>query len=318
MRRTLRWLDAVVARREQGTALALFRVACGLCVLNIIVPMVLTGVHRIVLVDLAHGGYHSNKANWLMSLLGGPTPSGVLLLCGLLTLGGLAMVLGAGGRLTNLATNQLLIALFTLNPGAGGGHDRLLTNAIWLLVLGNSTATLSLDSRLRRGRWISDTLVAAWPRHLATLQVVVVYTATGLQKVGVDWWPWGGLTAIYKSLLMPNWRRFDMSWVGHVFPLTQLATIGTLIFEIGAPILLLAAWYRDTRTRPGRLRALLNRIDPRWIWGLSGVGLHMGIHLFMNVGPFSWVTMSYYFCWWSPDEWAALARRLRPGAQTSP
>ncbi len=315
MRRLWAWTLSLVDRREHGLALALFRVGLGLCVLNILLPMLGTGVQDFVYVDIHHGGYRELTPNWLMNLLGGPSPEGVARLCWLLVAGGVLMTLGLGGRLTHLITGQLLLAMFSLNPGAGGGHDRLLTNAVWLLVLGDGTATLSLDCRLRTGRWTSAREVACWPRYLATLQVVVVYTATGLQKLGVDWWPWGDFAAVYKALLMPNWRRFDMSWVGHVYPLTQLLTVGTLVFEIGAPVLLLAAWYRDTRTRPGRLRALLNRLDPRWMWALGGIGLHMGIHLFMNVGPFSWVTMSYYICWWSADEWA---RRLRLRAQTSP
>ena len=64
------------------------------------------------------------------------------------------------------------------------GDDRLLTNALWLLVLSRSTATLSLDCRLRTGQWVSSVLVPAWPRYLALYQLVLVYGTTGLQKLG--------------------------------------------------------------------------------------------------------------------------------------
>lgn len=325
MRRTITWLWGVLQRREVGTSLALFRIAAGLCVLTIMLPMVATGVHHLVLADVTDGGYRSvAKDLWIVNLLGGPTAAGIDRLCALLAVAATLLVLGLGGRLTALLTLALTLAFFRLNPGSGGGHDRLLTNALWLLVLARSTATLSLDSRIRTGRWTSDARVAAWPRYLAVYQLVVVYTATGVQKLGVDWMPWGGFAALYKALLMPTWRRYDMDWVAWVYPLTQLGTVLTLLFEIGAPVFLLAAFYRDTRTRPGRLRAFSNRVDLRLVWALIGVGLHLGIHAFMNVGPFSWVTLSFYACLWHPDEWRALGRRVlarigrAPAAQTSP
>lgn len=310
MRRLLDWLGGVLAREEAGTSLALLRIGAGLCVLHIVVPMSQTGAWKLVMLDAAHGGYRGLTPNWLASLLGGATPEGARNLLVLLGLSGLALTLGLGGRLTALVTGQALIAFFGLHTGAGGGHDRLLTNAIWLLVLGRASETLSLDCWLRTRRLRSERPVAAWPRWLAVWQLVVMYTATGLQKVGVDWTPWGGFTALYKALLMPNWRRWDMDWIAPFFPLTQLGTALTLVFEIGAPVWLLALWYRETRARPGRLRAWMNRVDLRSVWVGMGVALHAGIHLFMNVGPFSFVTLSYYACLYHPDEWRALARRL--------
>lgn len=319
MRRALRWLEGVLVRREEGTTLALFRICCGLCALYIVIPMVLTDVHHLVLVDVHDGGYRPVSPNWLMNLLGGPTRTGVDRLCALIVIAGSAMALGLGGRLTCLVTTQLLMTMFQLNSGSGGGHDRLLTGGMWLITLSRSTETLSLDCWLRTRRWRSTTPIPAWPRFVAVYQLVLVYTTTGLQKLGEDWTPWGHYQALYKALLLPNWQRFDMSWIGPFYPLTQAATLGTLIFEIGAPVFLLAAFYRDTRERPGRLRALSNRLDLRRIWALIGFGLHLGIHIFMNVGPFSYVTLSFYACLWHPDEWAALGRRIRGRrAQTSP
>lgn len=302
------WLD----RREPATALALMRVLLGLCILHIVVPLVETGAHHLLLVDLSDGGYTRIIGNnTLLDLLGGATRTGVDRLCALNAAAAICVILGLGGRVSIFVALQALIALFSLNPASGGGHDRLLTNGLWLLVLGESTATLSLDARLRHGRWVRDALVAAWPRYLAVFQLVVVYTATGLQKVGVPWTPWGGFSALYRALLMPSWQRWNMDWIGPFFPLTQMGTVGTLIFEVGAPVWLLAAWYRDTRTRPGRLRALFNRLDVRRIWVAAGVALHVGIALFLNVGVFSWVTLSFYVALFHPDEWAAWARRLR-------
>ena len=321
MRRALAALWGWVGRTERGTSLALFRIGLGLCVLNVVLPMLWTGVHELLLVDLSDGGYKAIKGDWLVDLLGGPTRLGVGRL-GLLTgASGLLLALGLGGRFTALITLLCCVSLFKLNPAVGGGHDRLLTNALWLTVLAESTATLSLDCLLRTRRLTSERLVPAWPRFLAVYQIVVVYVATGMQKVGVDWMPWGGFSAVYKALLMPSWRRFDMSWLGPFYPLTQLASAMTLVFEWGTPVWLLSAWFRDTRLRPGWLRATFNRLDLRALWALMGLGMHLGIQLFMNVGPFSWVTLSFYAGLWHPDEWRAGWERVRARlgrAQTSP
>jgi hypothetical protein len=309
-----RWFP-LLARQEDGTSLALFRIGVGLCLLHVTVPMLLTGVHGALLVDVSWGGYRKLAPDhWLPGVLGGATPEAVeVLVWGTLACGVL-LVLGLGGRLTSFVALQFAMGLFSLNRSAGGGHDRLVTNALWLLVLGNATATLALDAWLRRGRFTSPRPVSAWPRWLGVWQLVLMYTTTGLQKVGADWMPWGGFAALYKALLMPSWQRSsDMRWLGEVYPLTQAATVGTLIFEAGAAVWLLAAWYRHTRTRPGRLRAWCNRVDLRRLWALAGVGLHLGIAHFMDVGVFSWITLSFYACLWSPDEWRAAGRRLLRG-----
>lgn len=325
MKRLLALISGWVARREPGTSLALFRIGLGLCVLYVTLPMMALGVQHLVLTDVASGGYREIKGDWLVGLLGGPTREGVDRLCWLTTGAGLLVALGLGGRVSALLALFSCVSLFRLSPEAGGGHDRLLTNGLWLTALAESTATLSLDCLVRTRRLVSERLVAAWPRYLAVFQLVVMYTATGMQKVGVDWMPWGGFKAVYKALLMPSWMRFDMDWLGPFFPLTQVASVLTLVFEWGAGVWLLAAWYRDTRDRPGRLRAQFNRLDLRLVWALMGVCMHAGIHLFMNVGPFSYVTLSFYACLWHPDEWARAGRRVlgwvggrAREAQTSP
>jgi hypothetical protein len=211
---------------------------------------------------------------------------------------------------TALAALQVLLALFSVNGEVGGGHDRLLTNALWLLVLASSTATASLDCRLRTGAWTSDRPVAAWPRWLAVYQLVLVYVTTGMQKIGAEWWPWGDWSAVWYTLWIPHWARIDARWLTPLYPLTQLATLGTMCFELGSPLLLLAFWYRATRGRRGRLRALFNRVDARRAFALAGLSLHLGIVALMDVGPFSAAAAAFYLCLWSPDEYAALGRAL--------
>ena len=43
-------------------------------------------------------------------------------------------------------------------------------------------------------------------------------------------------------------------------------------------------------------------MDFRSLYALIGVGLHIGIWATMEVGPFTWVSLTYYICFFSPDE----------------
>jgi hypothetical protein len=303
---------ARLAHKEPATPLALFRIAVAAILLGTFSDMVLTGVVPPVWFDVDQGGAYSLRGGqWLVAALGGATPEAVWPLLGLSMLGSLLLLLGLGGRVTAFVVLQGCIALFSINPSAGGGHDKLLTNALWLLVLSPATATLSLDARIRTGAWRSDRAVAAWPRYIAIFQIALVYGLTGIQKLGAEWMPWGGFSALYYSLLLPSWARFDLSFIAWIYPLTQLATALTWIWEVTWPSVLLAFYFRATWQRPGHLRALSNRLDWRRLYVLIGIGVHLGIWATMNVGPFSFASMAFYLCLFHHDEYTALAQRLR-------
>jgi hypothetical protein len=305
-----RWV-ALLAEREDGTSLALFRIACGACILYAVGSVVVYGMVPVIWLGPADGGYGPVGAGpRLFQWFGGVTPTTVWAVVGATLLAGLLLMLGAGGRLTALLALQGYMAVTGINGNTLGAYDWLLTNALWLLVLARSTATLSLDCRLRTGRWRSSELVSAWPRYLAIYQIVLVYWSTGMHKLSRSWVPGGGFSALYYILQEPTWQRRDMTWLAHVYPLTQVATATTWVWEITAPLLLLVLWYRRTRERPGRLRALCNRLPLRGLWVATGVAMHLGILLTMDVGPFSLVALSYYACLFHPDEWRRLGRRL--------
>lgn len=308
--------------REPATPLALFRIAIGVGVLYTVLPMISAGVVSTMWMDRAYGGYRKLQPDqWLVEMLGGANDASVTILVGLAVIAGLLLIVGFGSRITALVANQVMIALFAINSEGGGGHDRLLTAALWLLVLAPATATLSVDAKLFGDdkRFVSGHKVVAWPRYLIIFQLVVVYAATGLQKLGQEWMPWGDWSALYYAMLAPSWQRFDTDWIASIYPLTQLGTAATWVWEVGAPLWLLAFWYRATRDRPGRVRALFNRIDVRAWMAAIGVFFHLVLWVMLNLGPFSLVTMSFYLCLWHHDEYAALwhritGRRSRGGA----
>ena len=289
-------LVARLAHREPATPLALFRIATGLVILVTLADMLLTDTLAAIWYPIAAGGIIDTRSDhWLIAALGGPDPSVVNGLVAAAGLGAVLLVLGLGSRVAALSTLQCCLALFSLHPGTGGGHDRLIVNGLWLLFLAPSDATLSLWSRIRTGSWVSTTPAPAWVRYLIVYQIVLVYTCTGVQKLGSDWWPWGDFRAVYYSLLTPSWQRWEsLAWVADLYPLTQAGTAVTLLWEMTWGLVLLALHYRATRTRPGRLRALFNRLDVRRLYVWTGIGVHLGIWAMMNLGPFSWITLTYY------------------------
>ncbi|HRX83860.1 MAG TPA: HTTM domain-containing protein, partial [Phycisphaerae bacterium] len=269
-------------RTEPGDSLAVARIACGLCVLWTIGSMVSAGLVQVLWLDAAHGGYRERVGvNWLVALLGGPEPAVVwtLVIGGLL--GGAALVAGIAGRVAALVAGQALTALVFLNSQAAGSYDLMLTNALWILVLSRSTATLSLACRLRRGAWRSAVEVPAWPRYLLLIQLVAIYFSTGIQKLSNCWTPAGGFSALYYILQQPSWQRGDMRWIAHVYPLTQFGTALAWIWELTCPLLLLAVYFRATPNRTGRLRRLFARIHYIPVFVAIGVTMHLLTWLLM-------------------------------------
>jgi hypothetical protein len=298
------WVDWL-ATPESATAAALFRVATGLGVIVSIAPVLEAGVALDLWTDRAFGGIEDVTPGWLVSLLGGPTPlvvSGVLAAA---LLGGVFLIIGFGGRLTSFATLQLCIALFDLNTHAGGSHDELLTNALWLVFLMGGTGTLSLDARLRTGRWYPEAMIGRWARFLVVYQLVLMYATTGWQKLSSHWVPGGGETALYYILQQPTWQRVDFRWVAWEpwFTLSRVGTATSWTWEVFSPIWLVA-WVASMSARPSWWR----RLRVREVYAVVGVLFHILILVAMEVGPFSWVSLAYYTCVVHPWEWDAAFR----------
>lgn len=290
---------------EDGLSLALVRIAAGLIVLTHLGRLLLAGVVPLVWYDAEHGGLRDLAHPWVLAL-GGATPPVVHTLIAALALSALALTLGLATRPAAFLTWLGYRTLGDLNNHAGGSYDELIINVLFLLVLARSGQRWSVDAWWR-GR---SGLVPAWPRWLMVFQLVVVYCSTGLQKVSNHWVPWGDLDALWYILQQPTWHHFDMAWLAPLYPLTRLATLGTWVFEVGSPVILLAAWFRATRERPGRLRAWCNRVDLRGLWLTAGFFMHLGIEATMEVGPFSLIALTLYLACYSPDEWRAWGGRL--------
>jgi hypothetical protein len=98
-------------------------------------------------------------------------------------------------------------------------------------------------------------------------------------------------------------------------------TAVTWVWEWSAPLLLLGFWFRETRLRPGRFRALCNRLNVVGLYLGIGAVFHLGTHAVLELGIFPWAVMSLYPAAVHPDRWQAwgdqlagwLVRRKRNG-----
>jgi len=314
-----RWV-AFTGEVERASVMAAFRIAVGALTLATLVHSALGDVVSTLWIDAGYGGAVAlGEGPWLVALFGGPTPAVVWTVFAVACAASILVCVGAGGRVPAMVAAHTSWALTRINGSAGGGYDLLITNALFLIFVSGANRTASVDCRVRTGRWTSDDLVPAWPRRLLILQLLVMYAATGLQKGSPVWNPLGGYTALYYVLQDPNWRRFDLSWVGGYMPIVRVATAVTWHFELGAPFLFLWYWADRTRARGGWLRRALTRFDLRKVFVAIGVGLHLGVFVALDVGPFSPLSLAYYLALFSPDEWrgwwARSGRTARPASR---
>lgn len=193
-------------------------------------------------------------------------------------------------------------------PLGDRGIDTLLRNVVLILSMSACGRRFGVDALLFGARREAP----AWPRHLLVLQVAVMYFCAGVQKTALSWGPLGGFSALFLILQDPAVAGWRFGWLSRFYPLTQLATAATMVFEWSACLVPLVYGYRATRTSPGRLRAWFNAARPMRVWVAIGVALHLGIAATMSLGIFPWAMLSLYPSFVHPDE---LKRALRrPGA----
>lgn len=307
-----RWV-ALLDRTEAATSLALVRIALGLIVAAHVARQ-WWGTPPLYWFDRAHGGFRHLDDPGILGWFGGATPEVIAAFSLAAGASGLVMAIGWQTRAAMFATWFTWRALADLNPHSGGSYDELIKNILFVLLISGAGHALSLDARGRPAR-----AVAAWPRWLLVGQLVLVYWMTGLQKVSDSWVPGGELDALWYILQQPTWvrRDLDMQALAPFFPVTQVMTLSVWLWEQCGPLLLIAAWFRHTRTRAGRLRAWFNRVDVRVLYLLFGLGMHAGIEALMDVGAFSTATASMYFACFHPDELRAWWRR-KPARKSSP
>lgn len=265
-------LDRFLFAPVDARAVAAMRITLGLLLLLEWVPLgpqFVTLYHVDGIVD-AHL-IETNWTPWTVRVLEGLTPPQLMAVYGIGILAIGAFTIGALTPLANVVVATLLVAIHHRNPWIQNGGDRLLRIWTLMMLVAPSGAMWSVDAWLR-ARWglpVRAT-VSAFVLRLVQIQLVVMYTYTGLVKLGDPAWVRGD--AIYYAISDGGFSRAP--WlldpiVQHAVarPFLRLLDLVTLIFEIGFGPLVL--W---SRTRTATL--------------IAGVLLHGGIFLTMAVGLF--------------------------------
>ncbi|MAQ15385.1 MAG: hypothetical protein CMN30_11400 [Sandaracinus sp.] len=301
--------------REDGTSLALVRLLVGFVLLA---DQLIAG--QLGLVEHLWGPHTSGGLALaadahpmpLMFEVFGAEPGTATILWWTMVVACLCLGLGFLGRLAAAVVVFASAQEAMIFPIGDRGIDIILRAICLILVFSRCTATLSVDAYLRRGKLHTGERIPAWPRYLCVVQLLWVYFSAGIHKRG-DWWPWRGASALWRILHDPHFARFDLTdpkweWL---FPLTQLGTIGTMLFEITPPVFLLALYYQRFPQRAGRVGTFLLRIHYRELFLALGITFHVGLMASMRLGIFPYGVLAIYPAFFAPDEILAFARRVR-------
>jgi hypothetical protein len=308
--RLLRAWVALWDRREPATALAAVRIAVAVVLLYDLLVVWHLDLIEVLWARPPEGYAVDTAGRWATRWLGSGPESAVALWMAAV-IGLVAIITGTLTRVACIVVVLVSAQLAHRAPDADRGIDGLIRIALFILALSRCNAVWSVDAWVRRriGRPMPAE-VPAWPRYLLFAQLIWVYFSGGHNKTGLEWGPAGGFTALANALGDPHFARFDPAWVDAIYPLTRVATAVTMLFELGAPLMLLFTYYAATADRPGRLRRWCNRLRLRWIWISLGVMFHLGIALTMKLGIFPAAMLALYPVLLLPGELERLVRRL--------
>jgi len=173
----------------------------------------------------------------------------------------LLLALGLGTRLAAFVAWFLHWTLMNSADPLVYGVDRYAHIFLFYLIVVPSGRTFSLPSWFS-GHPVRPTETARLGLRVMQIHLALSYFASGIEKAGgIDWWS-GDL--IFRAFSLPDYQRWDMSWLA-TFPLiAQLACLTTLTLEIGYCVFI---WPKRTRTL--------------WLSGI--VGLHLGIAVLLGL-----------------------------------
>ena len=310
--RWVRFWDA----RERGESLALVRILVPLVLLWDLSEVWHLSLVRVLWAPIEEGGLgpasYAAPTIELYEWLGATLQTTHVLLA-LSVLSALSLMLGVCSRTSALVLLLAYAQLEKLSPDADRGIDTLLRNVLCILVFARAGGTLSLGARFRRGSFVNDALVPAWPRYLLIAQLVVLYFFAGVSKDSANWSIRGDYSALFYILSEPHTARFSLphELLVAAYPLLQLATLSTVLWERAAILLPLLFWLRKTRTRGSFFHRWVNRLRLLELWIGTGVFFHLTLALLLSLGIFPWGCLALYPAFATPDALQHGAGRLR-------
>jgi Vitamin K-dependent gamma-carboxylase len=302
--------------RERGESLALVRILVPLVLLWDLTQVWQLSLVRVLWAPVEEGGLgpasHDAPVIELYQWLGATLQTTHVLLA-LTVLSALSLALGVFSRTSALILLLAYAQLEKLSPDADRGIDTLLRNVLCILVFARAGSTLSLGARFRRGSFVSEELVPAWPRYLVIAQLVVLYFFAGLSKDSANWSLRGDYAALFYVLSEPHAARFELprELLVRLYPLLQLGTISTVLWERAAILLPLLLWLRKTRAHGGLLRRWVNRLRLLELWVGTGVFFHLTLALLLSLGIFPWGCLALYPALLRPEALHHAVARLR-------
>ena len=209
-------------------------------------------------------------------------------------------------RVMSVAVWFLTMTFINRNPIIKNGGDDVLCAGLFLLMFMPTGRAFSLDRWLGRRRYEMRGLVppdgdapmiSPWSVRVLQIQLAVLYMTTGLAKlrghvsitfdpefsvkIAGTWWEGTSVYYVLNDVTMARvaWPELPMPWWA-----TYAMTWSSLFFEVFFPFLVLSRWTR------------------RWtLW--FGVLFHIGIYLLIEVGWFSFYTLSLYGAWIPGEFW---------------
>jgi hypothetical protein len=189
-------------------------------------------------------------------------------------------------RLMNLAVWFGALCFIYRNPNILNGGDDVMQVGVFLLLLAPCGKALSLDALVRRW-WTGQpgpAYTPAWPVRLIQIQLCLIYCTTGIIKLKGEWsdgpfqgtW-WDG-TSIHYVLNYVTMSRWSFAQLPLPLWMTAAMTYVSVWWEALFPLLVLPRWTRGPA-----------------LW--FGVLFHLGIYFTIEVGWFSFYTLSFYGVW---------------------
>jgi len=288
--------------REAPHALALLRITFGAAITANVAQQILCGQVLEMYAEIEHGGIFSfrfNNSPYSLFQYLGLSAAVCWALAGIQLVAGTTLTLGLFTRFSAFLVWIIQGTFYDRMIMFRYDGDNVYRVATWLMLLAPAGACWSLDA-LWRGKGSLD--IPKWPRRLFMAQLAIIYSRTGLVKLGSSWSFLDSWQAIYLAVNLPGIARWPGDWAARVFPLTQLATFISKWFEVTFFLLPLNQYLRRDTLPRGRLLTLLRRVDARLGYLVVGLGMHAGIFILMDVGFFSIVMLSLYPCYFMPQE----------------
>ncbi len=236
-------------------------------------------------------------------------------------------------RLMNVLLYFLTICFINRNPVLRNGADDVLMAGLFLMMFMPTGAAWSLDSlRRRRKGGAADlcsaagpTFIPPWGVRIIQIQVCMIYFSTGLAKLvrPLDWEYFMDEFTLADMFSFDWYRFFDGTWwegtsIHYVLNDTTMSRMSFVQLPewlrslwVTAPATYLSVWWETLFPV-----LVIWRRTRKWaLW--FGVLFHLGIWLTIEIGWFSFYTLSLYGVW-VPGEFWDRFRSRRPSVVRSP